>query len=511
MRNKRNHNAVSELLGTMLLLFIAVAAFSVIYFYLASDNGPAPQTYVTLVGEIDAENVVLTHKGGESLDAKDTISFTVGGEKRPYLIEEYLIDTNGNGKWDLGEKIVYDDFIVDLHYLDQYEFVDVQAIDGFSNTMEFHGPIFTNYRSDVGLLVKVNNSFPGQYQLINITINAWCNGGDVAAAGGVKINCSLPASLDFVSYSAEQGTYNNVSGMWNLGNLLVEDSPVNLSIIARVVEVPYHDPAQLGLIFEGSEYTSGSVSVWQNTYLNGLKFALDDGTIFPHDGSVELTVVSCGGESLPLAKVELSPTIITESNCHPIGQDLRNTPYPGGYAPISSGIRLVTDQMYHSANFITGKRQVVLIVTSGNPDCIWDKTTAGGYGGIVTSDKTQVKIDTINAGEYLNSRFEFNESNDELNAIAVAKTVDLRNSTLFNESIVIPKPGNIYNITTPITQPGWVFEVEPGKDEFQEAFSLIIKMLLNSIKFKVFIDDSTTIDPNPNNNYYEIHIQPIFV
>jgi len=120
----------------------------------------------------------------------------------------------------------------------------------------------------------------------------------------------------------------------------------------------------------------------------------------------------------------------------------------------------------------------------------------------------QVKLDTINAAEYLNATIDFNMENDELNAITVAKTVNLRNSTFLNESIVMPKPGNIYDINNPIEDPGWVFEVEPGKDEFQEDFSLIIKLLLNSIRIQVNLDGSTTIDPNGNNDISIVNIQP---
>ena len=123
----------------------------------------------------------------------------------------------------------------------------------------------------------------------------------------------------------------------------------------------------------------------------------------------------------------------------------------------------------------------------------------------------QVEEDTINAAEHLNATIDFNMENDELNAITVAKTVNLRNSTFLNESIVMPIPGNIYDINNPIVHPGWVFEVEPGKDEFQEAFSLIIKMLLNSIRLQVNLDSSTTIDPNNSNDISTIIIQPSFV
>jgi len=308
---------------------------------------------------------------------------------------------------------------------------------------------------------------------ISITISAWCYGGDIAGAGNVIVNCSLPEGLDFISYTADQGTYDSELDIWNIGNLLVENSPVNITIIVEVNGVPYHEPTQLGIILEGSEYTSGSVSVWQNTYLSGLRFALNDGSIFPHDGSVELTVVTCGGNSPPLAGVELEPTIITEGNYHDIGQDLRNTPIPDGYAPISSAIRLTADQLHDSNEFSIEKRQIILIVTSGNPDCIWDGNTGNGYGGVYMGGNIpQVEVDTINAAEYLNATIDFNMANDELDAITVAKTVNLRNSTFLNESIVMPIPGNIYDINNPIVHPGWVFEVEPGKDEFQEAFSL---------------------------------------
>ena len=511
MRNKKEE-AVAEILGTILLILIAALVMTIIYYQFLSDEGPQPETHVDIVGDIIKQNVTLTHKGGESLNADDKISITIGGEIEPFFIWELLDDQNSNGKWDFGEKVLYELNESDiLENISQYEFIDVTGIDSLSNSVVFQGPVYTSYRSDVGLEVFVDNTSPYIGDQISITISAWCYGGDIAGAGNVNVNCSLPDGLDFISYTADQGTYDSISGIWNLGNLLVENSPINMTIIVEVNGVPYHEPTQLGIIFEGSGYTSGSVSVWQNTYLSGLRFALNDNSIFPHDGSVELTVVTCGGNSPPLAEVELEPTIITESNYHSIGQDLRNTPYPGGYAPISSAIRLTTDQLYDSDSFSIEKRQIMLIVTSGNPDCIWDEDLGSGYGGVYMGNIPQVKEDTINAAEYLNTTIDFNMENDELNAITVAKTVDFRNSTFLNESIVMPIPGNIYDINNPIDHPGWVFEVEPGKDEFQEAFSLIIKLLLNSVRIQVNLDDSTTIDPNSRNDISIINIQPSFV
>ncbi len=95
--------------------------------------------------------------------------------------------------------------------------------------------------------------------------------------------------------------------------------------------------------------------------------------------------------------------------------------------------------------------------------------------------------------------------------MTVAKDINLRNSTFLNASIVIPQPGNIYNMTNPIVDPGWVFEVDLGKNSFQEAFNVIIQTLFNSISMQVYVQDSTTIDPNSNNDYYYVRIQPVFV
>jgi len=181
------------------------------------------------------------------------------------------------------------------------------------------------------------------------------------------------------------------------------------------------------------------------------------------------------------------------------------------HSPVDLGFKGKTrplEQLYDSNEYSIEKRQIVLIVNSGNPDCIWDGNIGNGYGGVYMGNIPQVEVDTINAAEYLNATIDFNMENDELNAITVAKTVNLRNSSFLNESIVMPLPGNIYDINNPIDDPGWVFEVEPGKDEFQEDFSLIIKLLLNSIRIQVNLDGSTTIDPNGNNDISIVNIQP---
>jgi hypothetical protein len=509
MRKLNNKCGVTEVLSTVLLLFIASSVMSMVYFQYFTDNGPNSQVHVDIVGEIIKANVTLTHTGGEALAVEDDISFAIGGEEYQYAIGELLIDDNNNGKWDFSEQVIFKDFDINLSRIDQYEYVDVMCIDRISDSLAFNGVISTQYESDIGLYMFIDNLSPDIWDTINITLSAWCYGGDVPGAGNVSINCTLPDGLVYLESNADKGSYDNESGIWNLGNLLVEESPINLTIKAYLKGIPDHLQTQFAIIFEGSDYMSGSVSVWQNTYLNGFRFALEDETIFPHDGSIELTVITCGGLD-PSATVEIAPIVITESNYKKIGSSLRNIAYPGGHAPLSSAIRLATDQFIKADGFSSEKRQKILIVTSGNPDSIWDYKTDGGYGGIYIGPTEKVKVDTINAVKYFKDMIDFNEESDELDAITVAKSPTLRNSVLLNESIVIPKPGSIFNISNPIVNPGWVFEVEPGKAEFQEAINLIIEFLLNSIRFRATVVDSTTFDVNYKNDGNIIDIVPSF-
>jgi hypothetical protein len=424
---------------------------------------------------------------------------TIAGTEYNGMVSNWLNDKNKNDKWNIGERIVFP-FEYDLDRLGQFDEVDVVAVDDESNSIVLLGSIELNPISDAGVTVSVNNQYPNVGDLIEITITVTSYGGDVEGSGNVDVRMLIPEALTYVSsYSPSgHGSYDNSTGIWSVGDVIV-GNPANLTIQTKVTGEPYHAPTQLVIIFDGNYYTQGCGNVWQNTLLNGMMFALrpeNYGTI-PADGSVELTVISCGWSSPAHAESVLDPTIITMDNAPDLAQYLRNRPYPGGYAPISSAIRLATDLLDQSNT--PDKRQIVLIVTPGNPDCIWNGSKGDGYGADYVSDLDLVHSDTIAATEYLNETIPY-DGFDELNVITVAKSNEFRNSTFFNESIVMPKPGHIYDINNPIEEPGWVFEVEPGKEEFNEAFNLVLDLLLNSINFEVYIDDSTTLDLNALND-----------
>ncbi|HVQ00704.1 MAG TPA: type IV pilin [Candidatus Thermoplasmatota archaeon] len=108
-RNQRKAKAVSEVVGTLLLIGIVVSLFvllSFITFTLPQIFFSKPTPSVNIIGNVEGNGIVLEHHGGQSipLDAEIRIMFaetpvvtTVGN----VLDSKYKM----NGAWDIGEKI----------------------------------------------------------------------------------------------------------------------------------------------------------------------------------------------------------------------------------------------------------------------------------------------------------------------------------------------------------------------------------------------------------------------
>ncbi|ENO12208.1 Protein of unknown function (DUF1628) [Thermoplasmatales archaeon SCGC AB-539-C06] len=89
--NKRVEKAVSDMIGTLLLLMIAVALFSVLYLFVFSFETPDHSPSVSIIGYTDGYNITLEHLGGDSLGLDSYFSITVAGEfKGPYSLMTHL-------------------------------------------------------------------------------------------------------------------------------------------------------------------------------------------------------------------------------------------------------------------------------------------------------------------------------------------------------------------------------------------------------------------------------------
>ncbi len=120
MKMKRNihsnNRGVTEIIGTMLLLGIAVSLFSVVYYSVLSAPAPVSTPSAYIVGSLDTENnqIVFYHMGGEPISGSNTILIHKGK-----FVEEKTISSYDVGdEWEMGEKIIHPIYNINDTYID---------------------------------------------------------------------------------------------------------------------------------------------------------------------------------------------------------------------------------------------------------------------------------------------------------------------------------------------------------------------------------------------------------
>ncbi len=100
----KNKKGVSEIVGVILMLGMAIALFAVVYI-VAMDVIPftpnAPS--VRISGAIKNDTIYLQHNGGDSLPLNTKIYFSYDENKTP--IRNFIT----NDKWDIGEMLKFYD------------------------------------------------------------------------------------------------------------------------------------------------------------------------------------------------------------------------------------------------------------------------------------------------------------------------------------------------------------------------------------------------------------------
>jgi hypothetical protein len=105
---KRRNLAVSETIGTLLLLSISVSLFSVIYSSVLSTNPSPTKPSVNLIGKFEKNNITLEHRGGKTLDLDTEIIVTINDTTERFIIHDYMNnEARENGVWNIGERVVY--------------------------------------------------------------------------------------------------------------------------------------------------------------------------------------------------------------------------------------------------------------------------------------------------------------------------------------------------------------------------------------------------------------------
>ena len=106
----RANKAVSETVGTIILLGISVALFSVVYVSVLTIYPSSPRPSVNIICSVDENNlnITLEHCGGKQLELDTEIQITINETNEKFIVEDYLNnDSKENGAWDVGERVKY--------------------------------------------------------------------------------------------------------------------------------------------------------------------------------------------------------------------------------------------------------------------------------------------------------------------------------------------------------------------------------------------------------------------
>lgn len=109
IKKNRSKQAVSEVLGVVLLLGITVTLFAILNSTVSQSLFGSSIPLVNLIGSIDKKNnmIYIEHNGGESLEGTTEITITIESNTTIKKTSDLLIDKNNDYKWNLGETLQF--------------------------------------------------------------------------------------------------------------------------------------------------------------------------------------------------------------------------------------------------------------------------------------------------------------------------------------------------------------------------------------------------------------------
>jgi len=479
MKIKMEDKAVAEVIGAVILLAMAISVFSVVYMNVLADPGPDPNAFVTIIGNVEGNNLILTHQRGKSLSLDTEISLKSDIINESFCVKDYLDDdSKKDGEWNIGEKVIYDNFSLNKYNIRNYLACDLNVVDKETNSLVFWGIIDLYPEADIGVTINVNPEHPIFGKPVNITINVTNYQMD-ADAINIEIQYLLPQSLQYINYSASRGCYNNYTGIWNI-SYLERNSYVSINIIAYYTGVS--ESAQLAMILDGSgTIDNDEWNLTRNGLSNAVQFNM------PHDGSVEFTVIQFASYISGGAQVEVGPVIVTEDNYQTITNQILKIKRMREFTPLAAGIKCASNAL--KPNSTKYPRQIINIVTDGGPY----------YNPNSTKDPKKAYTDAEKARNRLVHKILNKE--DEIDAVVIDITTE--NKTWMRDNIVWPRPGDD---TWPPAKPGWIRSVNnfiEFSDTINEIFREFFKNSIISNNVKI-ISVTPKTDPNLENNKKEL-------
>jgi hypothetical protein len=213
IKNKKNHRntAVSEVVGTILLLSIAVTLFSIVYISILGVPYSPPTPSSNIAYSFYDKNLTLTHVGGKPLDIDTEVRILINDElSNIYKVSDYLDPEEIN--WGLREQLIIDltGDISDIDYS-----IDVQVIDVNSNSIVMMGEIIINNRPPIIYSPEpYNNQFFVSKSLarLNITISDPDND---AFSWSIETQPDIGNNSGLIQVYTENNFHCNISGLVN--------------------------------------------------------------------------------------------------------------------------------------------------------------------------------------------------------------------------------------------------------------------------------------------------------
>lgn len=249
---KQSDSAVTEIIGTMLLIAISLGLFSVVYVSVLNVPYVPPTPTANIACLVEGNDIVLEHYGGDPIGLQTKLLLSIDDVQSEVTLGDIdgtlSWDKNGDEEWSMGEKIVYSPGSLTGKQ------VNVNIIDTVSNSIVTVGsispknPIITSLNSisyeqflspitltatstgvdtdNVSLWYKWNglweDSFIAGDKFVNTSTNMSFEGGDYATVqqGGMinSVENYVDSSNSNVDGGDVYGSHSLFSNMQNISN-----------------------------------------------------------------------------------------------------------------------------------------------------------------------------------------------------------------------------------------------------------------------------------------------------
>ena len=493
--------AVSEVLGTILVLLISVSLFSVVYASLFSIDADKETPSVSIVGGIEDNNLILYHMGGRSLelDTEVVMGINNNSETISINVNDYLNDTYKiNNNWDIGEKLIVN--LTDFTNFQRFASLDLTVVDQESRSAVMLGEVQEDRYADISLSMHVDNINPMWGYEITITVNATNLG--PSESEEIKITVDLPDGILYESH-AGQGDFDESTEEWIISN--INESQMVSLVIKAIVLPPKDKYTRLCFILDGSD----AVPPADFTMIkNSIAQAIINQDI-PNRRMVQISIIEygeTGNVSSPHAKLMVN-SLITPLNYFNVANSIIAIPKFGDSArPLAHAINLAssvlgisshTDAYYAYNQQMYGKKVVNLVIGA-------DPNIGFPYQSESAPNVLEGWASAIKQRDLMLEKFRYDIEFD-------AEVVDWTSSTLdinkLKNKIVYPEPGTYYPTGVKPTSPGWVKDIQNQAD-FQDALESLVLIAFNGGTITVKLESTTYDDPNPDNDVVTVTISP---